>query len=131
MNKKFEKVEESNSGKFFLDVEYMGGDADTQHFERESIPGVNAYNYMDNWDIIKAELDKYRKLAPWLERDFDEDNIYDKILEEYGEDHYLLSWYENAPQDPQCDFQFKCTLAGVDLIYYDEQGNKYRCYTNV
>ena len=59
-------VEACLAGKFFIDIIYEGGDADTLHPQRGSIPGVDTSNFMDNSDIIKEEVRKYKELDEWL-----------------------------------------------------------------
>ena len=48
------------------------------------------------------------------------------IIEEYGQEIFDL--WEQAPNDPAGDYQWKCYLSSIKLVGYDEQGNKYISY---
>ena len=48
---------------------------------------------------------------------------YDEVLDKYGKD--IADMYDNTPNDPQSDYQYKCYIHNMTLIGYDEKGNKY------
>lgn len=126
MNIKFEKKENTRANKFYISVMFEGGDADTDHPEEYEMQGITFYNYKEHLDTIKSEVEKYKKLKDILEEYSQARSPFDEILEEYGED--MASLYENTPNDPQCDYQFKCHLSSIVLTAYDSDGNKYQSY---
>lgn len=130
-NIEFKKVRESKSGKFYIKVMYEGGDADTEHPEEYQLPGVTAYNYQDqaSREVIAQELAILHTLDGIL--DVNHPNYcddYDEIKRKYGEG--IATAYDNVPNDPQTDYEDKCYLDYIELVMYDEQGNRYEANTD-
>lgn len=50
----------------------------------------------------------------------------DSVKEEYGEE--IARLYDNAPNDPQGDYQFKCYISSIKVVGYDDKGNRYESY---
>ena len=74
-------------------------------------------------DEVNHLIDTFKKLKKVLS---DTDIEYDEVLSEYGEEVARL--YDNAPNDPQCDYQYKCYLSSMELHGYDENGDLYIQY---
>lgn len=121
----FKKVEESRAGKVYLRVVYFGGDADTTHPEEYLLKDIT----FDNVGEKTAEIAEIVKPYAILDRVLEEYSDYQSVLEEYGEDVARL--YDNAPNDPQCDYQFKCHLDYLELVGYDASGAKHESSINL
>ena len=125
---KFELKEKSRRGEFYIWCKYEGGDADTEHIQEYRIAGVNAANYFTKLDVIQEELKKLQILHDLLDT-HGENHKYDDILKEHGED--IADMYDNVPNDPQGDYQFKCYLDTVKLVYYNDICDRYETYTDI
>lgn len=125
MNINFVKQENKKLNKMFLFIPFEGGDADTDHPEEIEFKEINLNNYTEpeNLKVLEKIIDNYKILSKILE---DTDNDYDSILREYGEE--IAKLYDNAPNDPQADYQFKCYFnsRGMELRAYDENGVFYK-----
>ena len=119
---KFQKKEESRAGKTFILINYSGGDADTDHPEEYLLDIPFEANMTQN-DKIDEIVSEYKTLKEILD---DTDIKYSEVEKEYGTKMARL--YDNAPNDPQCDYQYKCTLDSIQLIGYDDKGTKYMSY---
>ena len=127
MKIQFKKTESSRANKFYIFVKYYGGDADTEHPTEWQIPGVTYQNYKEHLELIETEVKKYKLLEELLdEYAMDKHDGYDAILAEHGDE--MAGMFESVPNDPQCDYQFKCHLDDITLVAYDEEGNKYESY---
>lgn len=123
---KFELEEESKANKIYLQIEYMGGDADTQHFEEHQYPFLYS-EYADHLKEIEEDYDKYMIIKQLTDGSSGaQDHDYDDLVEKYGKE--IANLYDNVPNDPQGDYQWKTSLVCVTLIGYDEKGNKYESY---
>lgn len=122
MKIKWNKTESSRANKVFLQVMFMGGDADTEHPEEYELPQSFSKNFVLTDESLKI-IEDFKTLKSILE---DEDNDYDSVMEEYGED--MARSYENVPNDPQSDYSTKCYLDDITLIGYDVEGNKFESY---
>lgn len=119
----FIKKEDSRANKIFFHVMFEGGDADTKHQQEFEMKGITFQNYQEHIAEIEKEVNLYKQLKD--------------IIKEYSDDKYagydaakeiseeLANMYDNVPNDPQCDYQFKCSLEYTKLIGYDEIGTKY------
>lgn len=107
--------------KIFIQLNFEGGDADTQHTEIIEIKDVRFSNWEVDREVIETFVEKYKILEQ-----FDRDTTYEEVLEEYGEE--IVGMYEDIPSDPSGDFQWKCYLSSIKLLGYDEEGNEYSSY---
>ena len=119
MNIKFELKEESRANKIYLVANFAGGDGDTEHPQEYLMPFTFS-EYEQNLEYIENLYKEYKILEKVLESD------YYSIKEKYGEQ--IAKLYDNAPNDPQTDYSMKCYLDSIELIGYDEKGNKYKSY---
>ena len=126
MNIQFRKTESSRTNKFYISIMFAGGDADTEHPHEYEMKGITYQNYTEHLDEIEAEVKKYKLLKELLDEYGQDHDAYEAILEEHGKE--VASLFENTPNDPQCDYQFKCYLDSIELVAYDESGNKYESY---
>lgn len=123
MNIKFEKVEASKANKVYIRLNFEGGDADTQHPQEILVNDIT----FDDWEKNKHIIDEYVSDFKILKKVLTDSDIdYEEVLEEYGED--IANLYDNTPNDPQCDYQFKCYLDSIEIIGYDSESNKYSAY---
>lgn len=122
----FNLDEKSRCGKFYIRVNYEGGDADTRHPVEWELPGIDANNYLDHLSEIERVVDLYTSLKDNVLSNHWDWN-YDSVLKEYGQE--MVDAYEDSPNDPQCDFQYKCYIDDIYLIKYDAVGNRYVSYT--
>lgn len=53
---------------------------------------------------------------------------YDKIKEKYGDQ--IADMWDQVPNDPQCDYQFKCYIDSIKLYYHDNSGAKWEARIN-
>jgi hypothetical protein len=125
----FKLVEPSRANKTYMFVNYKGGDTD--HPEETLLEGVVL---QDDLTLDEASLQKineevvfYKTLEKVLDQYHTDNNPYDEIKEEYSEE--MADAFDNAPDDPQNDYQFKCTLGRIEVIAYDSKGNKYKSHT--
>jgi hypothetical protein len=118
----FSKTESVKKDKLYILIEYAGGDADTEHPQYIDLKGIKFSDYQDHLDEIETEIEKYQTLKKILSDKPD----YNEVLEEYGEE--IAELYESVPNDPQCDYQFKCYIDSIKLVGYDEEGNKHVAY---
>ena len=51
---------------------------------------------------------------------------YEDVERKFGKD--IARMFDNAPNDPQSDYQYKCYLSSMSLVGYDEEGNKHLAY---
>ena len=122
---KFTLEEDSKANKFYVLVDYMGGD--TEHPEEYEIEGVDAHNYMDHLDSIEKVVEEYKDLDRALDAWHTDSDGYEKTEREYGEK--IAKLFDYAPNDPQCDYQFKCTVNDIKLVRYAADGSRYESYT--
>lgn len=117
----FQLKEKSRANKIYVLVNYEGGDGDTEHPQEFVLPfAYDQYNTEENLEKIRVIKEEYKVLKEALD-DYDAD--YHSVLEEYGEN--IAKLFDNAPNDPQTDYDTKCYLYNVELIGYDNEGNKY------
>jgi hypothetical protein len=121
--KKFKFKEAAKKNCVYLHIDFAGGDADTDHPESYLIKDVTMTNIDEHLDEVNHLIDTFKKLKKVLS---DTDIEYDEVLSEYGEEVARL--YDNAPNDPQCDYQYKCYLSSMELHGYDENGDLYIQY---
>ena len=126
MKLNFKKVEESRAGAFFMFLNYEGGDADTEHPEEYQLLGISANNYKDKLVVIEHEVNRLYKLQSALDSYGTDNNGFDLTQKEFGDDIAML--YDEAPNDPQADYQFKCILGQIKLVYYDDKGTRFESY---
>lgn len=124
----FKFKEKSRANNVYILVNYAGGDADTDHPEENLLYGIKYSEINVHLEQIEKEVEKFKQLQDLLEdHDIRSHGNYNKIKEEHGQ--VLANLYDNAPNDPQADYQFKCYISSIELIAYDEQGNRYESYT--
>lgn len=125
MKIEFIKQENKNINKMFLFIPFEGGDADTDHPQEIEFKEINLNNYTEpkNLEILEEIISNYKILSKILG---DNDYNYDKVHKEFGEK--IAKLYDNVPNDPQCDYQFKCYFNswGMELRAYDENGVLYK-----
>ena len=123
---KFTKKESPKIDKLYLYVLFEGGDADTRHPEEYDL-GIKFSDYENHLDKIKSEISNYMILQDILDVNSSSHlEDYDEVKSKYGED--IANMYDNVPNDPQADYQFKCYIDTIKLIGYDNEGNKYESY---
>lgn len=121
----FSKVEDSKANKLYLFIMFMGGDADTQHPIYHEFKNIKFSEYKNHLDEINKVIDDYKILKNILNVDHRLCSRR-KVEEKYGKEIAYL--YDNTPFDPQTDYDTKCYLDHLELIGYDENGNKHRSY---
>jgi len=122
----FKLEEKSKANTIHLLLKFAGGDADTEHDQEHHFKFPYS-EWEENVDEIKKEFDFYKILQTQLDiYKQDTSNGYDAIEKEFGEEMALS--FDNCPNDPQCDYQFKCYLDDIVLIGYDEECNRYESY---
>lgn len=122
---KFTQTEQSKADRLYLLVEFAGGDADTEHPEYIEFKNIKFSDYQNHLAEINKVIDDYKILTKILSGG-GENPDYNEIKAEYGD--AIARLYDNAPNDPQADYQFKCYVAGLKLVGYDAQGNKHEAY---
>ena len=118
----FREVRKAKLDKLYLRVNYVGGDADTNHPDEYDL-GIKYSEYKDHLEEIQKEIKQYKTLQEILE---DHKITYKEIKEKYGEDMAFL--YDNTPNDPQTDFDTKCYINDIELVAFDENGTKFESY---
>lgn len=121
---KFREVSKPRIDKLYLLVNFAGGDADTEHPQEIEFKSIKFSDYQNHLDEINREIEVYKTLKKILSSERRPD--YNKIKLEYGED--VGSALDNTPNDPQCDYQFKCYIDSIQLIGYDQQGSKHEAW---
>jgi hypothetical protein len=119
---KFKLKEKTRANKIFFLVNYSGGDSDTEHpveFEY-SFPYSE---WKSNIETIESDVKAFKILKEILE-DRVSSSIYDQVLEEHGP--MIANLFDSVPNDPQCDYQYRCYIDSIELIGYDDMGNKYK-----
>lgn len=127
---KFTKASESKSNKMYLHIIYEGGDADTRHPVDIELEGIKFSEYENHLDEINKEIEKYKLLR----RILDQNSVsycenYRSVKVRFGEE--MAKIYDNVPNDPQSDYQYKCYLDRVDLIGYDLDGSLYTSHVEI
>lgn len=122
---KFRKTEEPKKDKLYLLLNFAGGDADTEHPEYHEFRGIKFSEYQNHLDEINKVIGDYKILKKILDN-HGENPKYEDVKSEYGDE--IAKLYDNTPNDPQADYQFKCYLSSMELIGYDEDGNKHEAY---
>ena len=56
---KFQLDKKSENNRFYILLNWAGGDADTEHPEYVSIKGVTYSNYKEHLYLIEVEIEKY------------------------------------------------------------------------
>ena len=120
---KFTQTEQSRANKLYLLVEFAGGDADTEHPEYKEFKNIKFSEYQNHLDEINEVVNEYKILKDILQ---DTDAKYDDVKSEYGDK--IARLFDNAPNDPEADYQFKCYIDSIKLVGYDEQGNKHEAW---
>jgi hypothetical protein len=122
-------IEKSKSNKMFVNVKFIGGDADYEYIHEYILP----YN-LNNWGNHKKEIEEkitffknVQKCLDKYDRDGYAPSIYDEMKDEFGEDVAVFI-NGNVPSDPTTDFQFYCVIDDISIIAYDNEGNKYKSY---
>jgi len=118
----FRKKEDSRANKIYFFTMFSGGDADTRHPQEYEIKGITFQNYQEHIYEIEKEVNLHKQLKDIL-REYSDKQYGYKAASEISDE--LASMYDNVPNDPQCDYQFKCRLDYIKLIGYDEIGTKY------
>lgn len=122
----FEKTENSRADTIWLLIKYAGGDADTEHFHEEKFEFPYS-EYETHLEEIEARVDQYKIIENLTDGSGGhQDHDYEDLVEKYGEE--IAELYENVPNDPQGDYQFKTSLDSMKLIAYDEKCNKYEAW---
>src|ERR1035437_3080475 len=101
---KFTQTEQSKADKLYLLIEFAGGDSDTEHPEYHEFK-IKFSEYQDHLDEINKVIDDYKILKKVL-GNHGENPEYNDVKAEHGEK--IADLYDNVPNDPQADYQFKC-----------------------
>lgn len=131
----FKFSEKAKKDLLFLHLVFEGGDATTQHPKYFQIEGVTKEDLVGpdkNENAVKqvnAFLNDYSNLKKALKLYHTDSYGYDKVKEQFGDT--VASLYDNTPQDPENDFQDKCTLSSAELIAYDSEGNSFVAHINL
>lgn len=120
----FQKTKET-SNKIFLKVVFMGGDADTYETVLYEFKKFGYSNYQDNLDEIQNKVNKWKLLKDIIGHSPDEIK-YEEIREEHGT--ALADMFDDMPNDPTVDYQWKCCIDQIKLLAYDDKGNEYESY---
>lgn len=123
---KFELKEATRANTLWMSLDYYGGDADSDHHEEWKFDFPYS-EWQDHIKEIEEEIAKYKILKKLTGITHGDDVKYEEIEKEYGKE--IADMYEDVPNDPQGDFQFKTVLDYIYLVGYDEKGNKYQSYT--
>lgn len=125
MKYKLTKKEKSRAGNVYIVLNFAGGDADTSHPEEVLLKGITFDGGKDIELPLEAMtiIERYKILKKVLDND---KYKYNKVKEEFGEE--IAKLYDNAPNDPQGDYQFKCYLSSMELRAYDSLGAMYEGY---
>lgn len=118
---KFKRAAKRNC--VYLYVNFEGGDADTSHPDSYLIKDVTMDNIDEHTETVNTLIDNFKTLKKVLS-DYDID--YTTIKEKYGEE--IANLYDNAPNDPQSDYQFKCYIDSIELHAYNADGDLYTQY---
>lgn len=110
----------------YLYVNFEGGDADTNHPQSYLIKDVTMDNIDEHADTVNTLIKNFKTLKDILDNDGKYDTNYNEVKEEYGEE--IARMYDNAPNDPQSDYQFKCYVDSIELHAYNEDGDLYTQY---
>ena len=123
---KFHKEKDSLLDTIHIVIEYEGGDGDTNH--PEEFPYKFKYSeWQDNIDEINKDIENYKLLKSIL--DINHKNYltdYKKVKNKHGD--LIAGLFDNAPNDPQNDYNDKCYISRVILRGYDEKGIMYETY---
>lgn len=79
--------------------------------------------YQNHLDEINEVINEYKILKSVLQ---DTDAKYDDVKSEYGDK--IARLFDNAPNDPEANYQFKCYIDSIKLVGYDEQGNRHEAW---
>jgi len=121
----FRKIEESRAGKVYLNVVYMGGDADTSHPEEILLDGITFDNIGEKTEEIAALIKPYVILQDLLDVNSSSyTENYADVLEEHGEE--IAKLFDNVPGDPTTDFQYNCSIRYIELVGYDSTGARHK-----
>lgn len=120
----FRKDEAPRAGKLYLELNYMGGDADS--FELAEIKLDFGYaEWKDHLPEIEELLDKYRLLSKITDINASEySESHDDVVMDHGQE--IGDLYSCVPGDPQTDGDTNCMLYEMFLVGYDEKGAKYK-----
>lgn len=108
----------------YLHVKFEGGDGDTDHPDFYLLKDVTMENIDEHLETVNKEISNFKTLKTILQDSYDID--YYALKEEYGDE--IASLYDNTPNDPQSDYQYKCYLSSMELHGYDEKGDLYTQY---
>lgn len=129
MKLNFTKKEENRSNKVYLEISYMSGDADAFEIEEQILSNLDGDDLLaldhNQIEILKEHIKPYAILQDILEND----NDYDEILDEYGEE--VAGLYDNTPGDCTVDGQWKSKLDGLTLKVYSSDGSLYESYIDI
>lgn len=124
--KQFKLKESAKKNCVYLHVMFAGGDADTEHPEYYLLKGVTMDNIDEHADEINKEIENFKILKKILGYGGVITSKYNEIKAEYGDE--IASLFDNTPNDPQADYQFKCYVDRIELHAYDENGDLYTQY---
>jgi hypothetical protein len=122
---KFDLKEKARKNIVYLAVKFEGGDADTEHWDEYLLKDITFDTVNSNLETIEAEIEKYKILKDLL-YDPSSTPTWDEVKEEYGDE--IARMFDNVPNDPQGDYQFKCYLDTVIIRAYDKDGNRFEAY---
>jgi len=125
MSFKFKKTKDSQSDKLYLFVNYEGGDGDTKHPEYYEFKNIKFSEYQNHLEEIQSKIKDFKTLKKILDSSSG-DVEYDYVKTEYGDK--IARLFDDAPNDPQCDYQWKCYVDRIQLVGFDSEGNKFEAY---
>lgn len=125
---KFEKKETAKRDKLYILVDFAGGDADTEHPEYYEFKNIKFSEYQNHLDEINKEIQEYIILKDLLDdrHQCNKRDFYEEVKAKYGDG--LARKFDNTPNDPQSDYQFKCYIDKIKLVGYDNDGDRYETY---
>lgn len=122
--KQFKLKESAKRNCVYLHVMFAGGDADTEHPTYYLLNGVTMDNIDDHLEEVNKKIEDFKTLKMILKsRDVPS---YEEVKEEYGSD--IARLFDNTPNDPQSDYQFKCYIDHMEIHAYDDKGDLYAQY---
>lgn len=116
---KIKKIENTKANKVFIQLIFMGGDADVFITEEDNLECTfqeieNKISYLKERCLFYKNLQKI---------DYDYTGWYKDNVEKYGQE--IADELDNFPTDPTADNQIPCTLDKFSIIAYDEFCNLY------
>ena len=72
-------------------------------------------------------FNRYAKIKLLLNNNTHKHNLINIFQDEFGEKLGVML-FDDVPNDPELDFQFKCYLDSISLLGYDDNCNEFKAY---